>query len=113
MLLTQITYLRGCLRSPAWTAAGKETGEGNKTGRTDGWEGRQYLSADDETPRGIAKRLGVPFHLKVFEKVRTGMYCVCVCVEYLVVVNKVSCVQTGGILSVHTHTPEEQVRDSE
>ena len=50
------------------------------------------------------KRLGVPFHLKVFEKVRTGMYCVCVCVEYLVVVNKVSCVQTGGILSVHTHT---------
>ena len=25
------------------------------------------------------KRLGVPFHLKVFEKVRTGMYCVRVC----------------------------------
>ena len=41
MLLTQITYLRGCLRSPAWTAAGKEKGKGNETGRTDGREGRR------------------------------------------------------------------------
>jgi hypothetical protein len=51
----------GSLGDGARGAAPQAEGPGwREDGLSDGWEGRQYLSADDETPRGIAKRLGVP-----------------------------------------------------